>query len=201
MKKLLCASVFALISTGPALAAELPDIKAGLWNITTQGDSSQTVKQCVDKDTTKALFEAGTKALGDQCSAIDIKKQGNSYTSTVNCKMMGSTFKAVSTIKGDFTTEYQSTTKTTIDPPLMGQAGKTETAVAKYVGPCEEGMEPGDIILGTGQKMNALKMMENMPNLGALQKNMGGGNGQKMPSPEQIQKMMEAAQQMQQNRN
>jgi hypothetical protein len=189
------------MSANTAVATDLPDIKAGLWNITTEGDASQTIKQCVDKDTTKALFEAGTKALGNQCSAIDIKKQGNSYTSIVNCKMMGSTFKAVSTIEGDFESQYKSTTKTTIDPPLMGQAGKTEVAIAKYIGPCEEGMEPGDVVLGSGQKMNALKMMENMPDLGALQKGIQGGNGQKMPSAEQIQKMMEAAQQMQQNQN
>ena len=37
---------------------------------------------------------------------------------------------------------------------MMGKATDTITTTAKYVGPCESGMRPGDVVMSDGTKMN-----------------------------------------------
>ena len=77
---------------------------------------------------------------------------------------------------------------------MMGRSSSTTTSKGKWLGPCGKDMKPGDTIMSNGQKINILDMMNKVPkmDLGQL-----GGNGQ-APSPEQMQKLMEQAQKLQQ---
>jgi hypothetical protein len=57
------------------------------------------------------------------------------------------------TMKGD--TAYRTEAETTYDPPLMADLRQAKTVVeAKHVGACRDGLVPGDIVTGAGQKIN-----------------------------------------------
>lgn len=176
-----------------AIAEELPDIKAGLWEIRTEtsGQPSSVIKQCVDEDTAKNLFRAAQSALGGQCSAMNLTRKGSEYRSAVTCNMMGTKMTANTVVSGDFSKRYSSTTQTKFDPPLMGQSSSTSRATGTWVGECEAGMKPGDTILANGQRLNPFEVMKGLPKPGSVQ-------GGQMPSPEQLKEMMEQVQRMQQ---
>ena len=67
---------------------------------------------------------------------------------------------SVMTVDGD--TAYKTVVKATYDPPLAGMAESTTTIEGRNVGPCRDGLVPGDVVTATGQKFN-LKSMANPP--------------------------------------
>jgi hypothetical protein len=61
------------------------------------------------------------------------------------------------TIQGD--SSYKTVINTTYDPPFMGMKDTTTTVEAKWAGPCRDGLQPGDVVMPDGRKMN----MKNLP--------------------------------------
>lgn len=161
-----------------AFASDLPTRKAGLWEIETVNDgvsTGQKTKQCVDAKTDAAMMEMG-KAISSQmgnCTITDPKKEGDQYVSTSSCSMAGTKMTAKTVFSGNFTTDYVSETNTTFDPPMMGMASSKSKVTGRWVGPCEAGQNPGDIIMPNGQKMN----MSNLQGMahGAAAGGMAGG--------------------------
>ncbi|MCB0336074.1 MAG: hypothetical protein KDD62_07195, partial [Bdellovibrionales bacterium] len=94
--------------------------------------------------------------------------------------------------------EYTSKTSTSFNPPMMGMGDKSSMETAKYQGDCPAGMKPGMIKTENGQVIDTVKMMENMPDLSAIDNMMQGMEKGQMPSQADMQKMMEAMKQAQQ---
>lgn len=142
------ASVFGGI---PALADELPQRKAGLWETKSVGAEGETVaKQCVGPGTDRAMLGGMT---GGACSKIDVKKSGAGYTVATECTI--GQIKAVgnSVITGDFQATVRTEGVTTLTG-MPGQAGTVERKLvveAKRVGDCGPGQKPGDVILPDGK--------------------------------------------------
>ena len=197
MKKIIvfciCLSSFLPASV---LASDLPPIAPGYWKVTsTSADSTESVKHCIDKNTMEKMLTSSQKMLGGSCSDLSVTSSGGTYTSKIACTMMGSAVSVNSVLKGDFSKDYTSTTTTSFNPPLMGQGGSTSTEHAVRIGDCPAGMVPGDVELADGKVINAQKMMDEMPDLGAMMQQMQSGQ---MPDPEKMQQLMQQMQKIQQ---
>ncbi len=143
-----------------AYADDLPQRKTGLWELTMTagpGVPPQTMKQCIDSGTDAKLMKMGTDMagkLGAQCETTGIKKVGAQYINESTCQMGTTKITSKSVFAGDFNKEYSGETTATYDPPLMGMANAKTTLAAKYLGDCEAGQAPGDMVMPGGIKMN-----------------------------------------------
>ena len=174
MKPWYCLPIL-LLTPLTAFANDYPQLKSGLWKVQTtiDGKGDAAIKQCINEDTFKRLLESGAQMMGGACSELQMTKEGGTYRSNINCTIAGSKMVSTGTMSGDFQTSYTAVTKTTTTPPLMGMGNSTQTSTANYLGECEAGMKPGDIITADGKKMNVLSMMDSMPkNMGEMMKNM-----------------------------
>ncbi len=180
----------------PSIAAanDLPPIKAGLWSVTTttDGKRSETIKQCMNQEVFGKFLTSGQKMMGGACEELKIKNNGGVYSSNLRCTIMGSKMNSQAEVKGDFQTSYTATTNTTMNPPMMGMGSTSQVAKATYLGDCGD-MKPGEMVMADGRRMNALEMMDSMPNVGDMMKN--------MPDMSQMQQQMQQLQRQMQGMN
>jgi hypothetical protein len=159
------AALFVLVTGAvPAFTAELPNRKAGLWEITTDaGSQAMKIQQCIDAATDHAMQARGGAAPQGDCSKRDVQKSGNTTTIDSVCTFGGKTRTSHVVITGSFDGEYTMT----VTGQTEGQpAGRTITLSAKWLGPCAADQRPGDMIMPNGMKMN-IQNMQNMPPGGA----------------------------------
>ena len=155
MKKIILAASALLFAALPASADQLPNRKAGLWEIrvSTEGSPEQVIKQCVDETTDAKLQEMGSK-LGEACAKNETKKTGSGFSLESDCQFGGSRIQSKGTVTGDFSSSYSMEMSSSYEPALMGvKDGKTKIA-GKHVGACAADQKPGDVIMPGGQKMN-----------------------------------------------
>ena len=155
--------------TATALADELPQVRAGLWEIRSGdgGRASGAVQQCIDDPTFREMLQTGQRLMGSACSPLAIRRTGDRYVASIRCLLGPATMESIAELTGDFQTNYQSVTRTSFTPPLMGQGGSTEVSRGRYLGACAPGMKPGDAILPDGRRVNVLAQMQQMPDLGS----------------------------------
>ncbi|HEY2254186.1 MAG TPA: hypothetical protein VGI11_00995, partial [Variovorax sp.] len=63
-----------------------------------------------------------------------------------------------SVITGDFNTAYHMESRSTYSPPMMGRSEGAIAMDAKWLGPCQAGQKPGDMMMPNGMKMNVFEM-------------------------------------------
>ncbi|HET7679451.1 MAG TPA: DUF3617 family protein [Xanthobacteraceae bacterium] len=169
-----------LFFAAPAFALDMPMRKAGLWEMKMVFEGSpmppQAMRQCIDQATDKAMQAqyGGGGAQGATCSKQDFKNAGGgTMTFDTVCKTGPTTTATKGTITGSFDSGYtmKITSTSAGGPPVPGMAPGGETRMtieAKYLGGCQAGQKPGDIMMGNGVKMN----IRDMQKMGA-----GGGMG------------------------
>jgi hypothetical protein len=140
----------------PAVAAELPTRKAGLWEITTS-TSGHAVKmqQCIDAATDKAMQSHTSSAPGANCSKRDVQKSADGMTIDSVCSVAGKTMTSHIVVNGSFDSNY---TMTITNEGGALPAPRTIALEAKWLGPCAADQKPGDTIMSNGIKMNILNM-------------------------------------------
>jgi hypothetical protein len=155
--------------TATALADELPQVRAGLWEIRSGdgGRASGAVQQCIDDPTFREMLQTGQRLMGSACSPLAIRRTGDRYVASIRCLLGPAAMESTAELTGDFQTNYQSVTRTSFTPPLMGQGGSTEVSRGRFLGACAPGMKPGDAILPDGRRVNVLAQMQQMPDLGS----------------------------------
>lgn len=155
-----------------AQAQDLPPRKPGLWDIKTTVEGRKLpikdVRHCVDQSTDKMMNSALGLASWQACSKKDVQKSGNTTTIDSVCKVSGVTNTSHTVITGSFDSAY------TVTIASMSEGGEKVKGMpkgehnvmieAKYLGACERGQKPGDIMIGDGIKIN----IQNMPQLGGL---------------------------------
>jgi len=145
-----------------ARALDYPARKAGLWEMRVeQGGANtpaQVMKQCIDAQTDKAMRELGQGNGRERCSKEELRREGGKLVADSVCKMGNSTATTRSVISGDFSSAYRVETTSTYDPPMMGRSEAAVTLSTKWIGPCEAGQAPGDIVMPNGMKMNVNQM-------------------------------------------
>ena len=146
------------LAAGAAGAADAPQRKSGLWEITnTMGGShpmSNTMQQCVDAKTDKLTEQGGQHGAEKQCSKNDIKRDGNKVVSDSVCKVDKTTVTTHAEFSGDFGSNYRGDIKSAYNPPMNGMKDMQMTLTAKWLGPCKPGQKPGDIVMPGGMKFN-----------------------------------------------
>jgi hypothetical protein len=166
MRRLATAFILVLICAAPALAAELPVRKAGLWEMkTTANGRIILVQQCVDVATDQLMQANAGSAPQRSCSKRDVQKSGDTITVDSVCTgRSGKTLTNHMVITGSFESAYTMTITT------QGEgipAARTITIAAKWAGPCAADQKPGDMIMPDGRKINLTDMQKRPGQLGA----------------------------------
>jgi hypothetical protein len=143
-----------------ALAQDYPKLKSGQWEMTTTnakaGPGAPPTKStmCTDDALQKEMISMGAGMRKEMCTKNDFKRDGAKITTSSVCKIGDSNVvsRAVMTLAGD--TGYKTEISASFDPPFMGMKDSQTTLEGKYVGPCRDGMVPGDFVTPGGQKIN-----------------------------------------------
>jgi hypothetical protein len=146
----------------PALGAELPSRKAGLWevkmNFENRNGASPAIQQCIDAATDQMMQSSAGPLAQAACSRRDVQKSGNTVTIDSTCTVGGKTATSHAVITGSFDSAYTMTV--TSEGDAMPGGKMTMTIAAKWLGPCTADQKPGDMIMGNGFKMNILEMQK-----------------------------------------
>ena len=161
--RLLSLMVIALLIALPAAADDFPKLKAGQWEMTTtttrNGTAAPTkMTLCTDDATQKQMMDMGKGMGKEMCSKFDMRRDGNKFLGESVCQLGPTTMTShsVMTMSGD--TSYKTVVNATYDPPMGGLKESSTTVEARNMGPCRDGMVPGDVMTPTGQKFNMMQM-------------------------------------------
>jgi hypothetical protein len=161
---------FAFVLIGSAATAAAPDLparKPGLWQLTMNFEGrnlpSQIMKHCIDAATDKEMSGIGGGMQKEVCSKQDVQRAGNTVVIDSVCKFGTMTSASHAVVSGDFNSAYTVKVDSKRDgaPPMPGMAagGTTHMTIeAKWLGACEAGQKPGDMIMGNGMKINVKDM-------------------------------------------
>jgi hypothetical protein len=156
-----------LIASAPALALDLPQRKAGLWELkmSFQGRNlpGQSIRQCIDAKTDKLMNSNFGGAAQQSCTQRRVSASPGGFTVDSVCKFGRATTTSHAVVTGDFSSAYtmQVTSTRSGGPPMPGMpAGGTShmSIAATWLGPCGAGERPGDIMMGNGMKMNVFDL-------------------------------------------
>jgi len=152
------------IAAGSAFAIDYPARKPGLWEIhsgdgTAGKAAGQTIQQCIDAASDKALRDMGQGMGKDMCAKQDLRIESGKLVMDSVCKIGNTVATSHAVMSGDFSTAYRMESKSTYNPPLMGRTEGATTMEAKWIGPCKADQKPGDMVMSNGMKMNVLDMM------------------------------------------
>jgi hypothetical protein len=146
----------------PAVAAELPTRKAGLWEVKmsfeNRNGAGPAIAQCIDAATDQMMQSGAGPLAQAACSRRDIQKSGNTVTIDSACAVGGKAATSHAVITGSFDSAYTMTVTSESDALPGGKM--TMTIAAKWLGPCTADQKPGDMIMGNGLKMNILEMQK-----------------------------------------
>ncbi len=142
----------------PALAAELPSRKPGLWEIKTSFANlnvpGQVIQQCVDAATDQMMQSSAGPNSQRECSKRDVQRSAGSITIESTCTVGGKTRTSRAVVTGSFDSAYTMTV--TSQSEGTPGVGGTVTMAAKWIGPCTADQKPGDMIMANGRKFNIL---------------------------------------------
>ena len=150
-----------------AMAQDYPKLKAGQWETTTTSSKNPGLPQnkitmCTDDTVQKQMMNMGEGMRREMCTKSELRREGGKYVGDSVCKIGEGTMTAhsVMTILGD--NGYSTVVNAKYDPPFMGMKESTTTIEGRNVGPCRDGLQPGDVVTATGQKFN-MKALANRP--------------------------------------
>jgi|SRR5215475_10431758 len=162
MRLVAAVSIMGMICIMPALAAELPARKPGLWemkmNFENRNVPAQTMQQCIDAST-DAMMQSNAGPSGQNaCSKRDVQRSGSTITIDSVCTVNGKATASHAVITGSFDSAY---TMTVTSDSAAAPGGKSSmTMAATWLGPCKSDQRPGDMIMANGQKINVLEMQK-----------------------------------------
>ena len=174
------ASVVALLVgslAADAQSLDFPARKPGLWETRMvtekpEGGPAITTRMCIDAATDREMMEFGLKMSRGSCKRFDTRRAGATWMIDAECAFGPVKSVTKTTISGDF----QSAVTVRIEGTTEGMPGAggwpqatlmTQTATWKAAS-CGDDMQPGDVSLGKGMKMNIRQLKElqkALPNL------------------------------------
>jgi hypothetical protein len=164
MRTISIAAAAICVSFVAASAAELdlPARKAGQWRIEMQpeGGPAMVTEVCLDAETDKAMMQVGMSMSDSLCSTMNVANDGGTISIDATCTMGPMKTTSHTVMSGDFQSAYDVTITSTIEggPPGM-PANSTMTQHAQWTGDCANGMQPGDMMMPGGMRMNVRDMM------------------------------------------
>jgi Protein of unknown function (DUF3617) len=145
-----------------ATAIDLPPVKSGMWETKTtpaSGSREIVTQMCLDAAIQKEMLQMGTGLTKSLCTRNDLRRDGSKIYGTAECKIGESKMqsKSVMTFAGD--SAYHTEISANYDPPFMGKTTTSTTVDGKWTGPCPADMQPGDVLLPDGKKINMRSVM------------------------------------------
>jgi hypothetical protein len=157
--------IIVLLGATPALAADLPARKPGLWEIKTtiegRNPPTQVIRQCVDAATDQMTMSIAGPFSPAVCPKRDVQSSGDSITINSSCTIGKETATAHAVMSGNFNTAYSMTVKAE-GAGLPGGA-MTMTIAGNRLGDCTAEQKPGDIIFSNGRTINILEAQKHVP--------------------------------------
>ena len=171
MRFALKTTVVLLTMVTPTLAIDMPARKPGLWELKMEFAGSpvpaQVMKHCIDAATDKVMNSQFGGASQEACPKMETTRAGAAIVIDSVCKFDDATTTTRSVISGSFDSAY------TVDVTMKREGGRPMPGMpdgasqmkieAKFLGPCEVGQKPGDVIMANGVKMNVLEMQKRVP--------------------------------------
>jgi len=161
----LAALFLALICATPALAAELPSRRPGLWEVkmSIEGRNAppQVIRQCIDAATDQMMQSSAGPYSAAACPKRDVQSSPNSITIESSCTIDGKPATAHAIITGSFDSVYTMTV-TSQSESLPGSA-MVMTLDGRWLGPCAADQKPGDMIFSNGRTVNIVEMQKRVP--------------------------------------
>jgi hypothetical protein len=155
-------AILGVIGAVPALAAELPSRKPGLWEIkmefANRNTPGQTMRQCIDASTDQMMQSNLGPSSQNACSKRDVQRSADAITIDSVCTVGGKTTTSHAVITGSFDSAY-TMTMTSDSAPAPGRKSRM-TMAAKWLSPCTGDQKPGDMIMANGMKVNILDMQK-----------------------------------------
>jgi hypothetical protein len=154
----------AALAASPALAAtEFPTLKSGQWEMTTTSSAApantRKTMVCLDASTQKQMLDMSQGMQKEMCTKMTMRRDGAKYITDAECRLGESVVRShgVMTMLSD--TAYRTEASATFDPPINNDLKESKTTVeGKFLGPCRDGMQPGDMLMPNGQKINLNKL-------------------------------------------
>lgn len=156
------ATVLVLLLAGavPAIAADIPARKAGLWELKVTMESlggvGMTFQQCIDAATDQTMMSSAGPIAQEACPKHEVQHSADTLTIDSTCTVGGKPATSHVVITGSLDSAYTMTMAAESDVVPGGKMSMTTTG--KYLGACAADQKPGDMILGNGIKMNILEM-------------------------------------------
>lgn len=160
----------ALAQPMAAGSVALPLLKAGFWQVNTQGQGVNVNSQmCLDEAIQKEMSVLGQNMSVGRCS--DLKISGSSlsgYKTHTTCDLGMGSMQIDGILSGDLKTSYKNVT--TVTSTVSGQKNvDVHTATGTYKGACPSGFKPGDIAMDGGMRMNLRELSKMGDALKAVQ--------------------------------
>ncbi len=155
----------------PALAADMPKRKSGLWEIKAEHDGmpGMTMQMCIDAnqdDMTAQEADKTNREVRKMCSKMDIKQSGGRMVIDSVCKMGNVTATGHTEISGQMSSQYRMESITLFNPPMQGMSKSRSVMNGRWLGPCPAGQRHGSVNIvgmpGGGQFQMDPKMIEQM---------------------------------------
>jgi hypothetical protein len=153
----------------PAMAAEMPPRKPGLWEMRMSMDGvkmpSQVAQHCIDAETDKLMSDMGNGMQKEMCEKHEMSKNGDTLVVDSVCNIGGVNTTTRAEITGDFNSAYTVKVRSRrADLPATkkstGPAEMNVTIAAKWTGECKTDQKPGDMIMPGGVKVNVRDMQK-----------------------------------------
>lgn len=161
---------FLLVAIAPVSAEppkDMPKRKPGLWEIKMSTAGGEVLSQhCIDEKTDDLMQQRAQGMGNPECSKNSVRRDGSKVIAESECKLSGTTVATKAVFSGDFTSNYRGNIDVAYTPPLMGREKSHSTINAKWLGACQPGQKPGDVIMPGmpgGGKFNMEEMMKKIP--------------------------------------
>lgn len=158
----------ALALAGHAVAQDYPKLKSGQWDVTINTGKAASAPptkstMCIDDALQREMTSMGSGWSREMCTKNEMKRDGARFVGNAECKIGESRIvsHSIMTLTGD--TAYHTEVNATFEPPFMGMKDSKTSVDGKYVGPCKDGLVPGDFIGPNGQKFNVKSMASAKP--------------------------------------
>ncbi len=150
---------------GVARADDFPPRKPGLWQVDMTMPNAghqmppQQMKMCIDAATDAEMYRLGMNASRGMCDKPEIHRSGSTVAVNTSCRMGDTKVTTQATTKFTGDTAYHTDASTKFEPPMSGHGESAMTQDAKWAGLCPADMQPGDVLMGNGMKMNIKQML------------------------------------------
>jgi hypothetical protein len=162
MRPFVLSSTLLLVYAVPALSAELPSRKPGLWEVRTSIENVdapvRVIRQCIDAATDQMLQSIAGPFNPASCPERNVQSSANSTTIDFKCTVGGKPATAHSLITGSLDSAYTMTVTSESDKSAGGSM--TMTLEGKWLGACAADQKPGDIVLSNGVKINVPELQK-----------------------------------------